>query len=110
MRPPQDAPLGKLITELVIVYVEQRQRQLCNLSEQRVCDSVYVSLVSGLSLSEYVEARSAYCSSAHANPCSKCERLLQVATIILEQNYCSLAQAFRVAAPGRKYTAEFARC
>ena len=110
MRPPQDAPLGRPIAELVIVYMEQRQRQLCNLSEQRVCNNVHVSLVSGLSLSKYVEARSAYCSFAHGNPCSKCECLLQVATIILEQNDCSLAQAFRVAAPGRKYTAEFARC
>ena len=110
MRPPQDASLGKPIAELVNVYVEQRQRQLCNLSEQRVYDSVYISLILGLSLSKYVEARSAYCSSAHANPCSKCERPLQVAMIILEQNYCSLAQAFRVAAPGTKYTAEFACC
>ncbi len=75
-----------------------------------MCDSVYVSLVSRLSLSEYVQARSAYCLHTHASPCSKCERLLQVASVILEQSYCSLAQAFKMAAaPGAKYVAERAR-
>ena len=91
------------------MYLDQRQTKLCLSSKQRICDNVYISLVSGLSLSEYVEARSTYCSSAHANPCSKCERLLHVAMIILEQSYCSLAQAFRVASPDGKYTSELAR-
>ncbi len=68
-----------------------------------MCDSVYISLLSGLSLSEYVEARSMYCLHTHKRPC-KCENLLNVAGIVLQQNYCSLAQAFAVAAPGKKYT------
>ena len=85
--------------------MEQRKRPLCNSSDQ-VCDGVRVSLIAGLSLSEYVEARSAYCSSVHTSPCCKCERLLQVAKIILEQTYCSLPQAFRVASPGKTYTTQ----
>ncbi len=91
------------------MYKEQKQTPLVHRSKQRICDNVYVSLISGLSLAEYVEARSAYCSSDHADPCSKCERLLLVAMIILEQSYCTLAQAFRVASPDGRYTSEVAR-
>ena len=74
-----------------------------------MCDTVYVSLFSGLSLSEYAKALVTHCSYVHAQPCQKCEHFLQVAKIVLEQGYCSLSKAFNMAAPGIKYDANRAR-
>ena len=92
-------------------YVEQKNVQLRNAEKQhRVCDCVYVSRISGLSLSEYVAARAAHCSTNHARPCcSGCDGLLMVGKTVLEQGYCSLSEAFKLASQGVKYTAEHAR-
>ncbi len=49
-----------------------------------------------------------HCLCTHESPC-KCEKFLKVARNVLKQNYCSLTQAFALAAPGKKYTAERAR-
>ena len=97
------------MTELVQIFMEQRKLQLCNPKKQQVCNGVYVSLISDLTLSEYIEARSAYCVRFHGSPCIKCERLLQVASVILRRSYCSLSEAFRISSPGAKYTVERAR-
>ncbi len=74
-----------------------------------MCDTVHVSLISELSLSEYTEARAVHCSQVHTNPCHKCERILQVARTVHEQGYCTLSKAFSMAAPDKEYTAERAR-
>lgn len=89
--------------------MEQKKRRLSDPEQQKVCDTVYVSLFSGLSLSEYTEALMTHCSYVHSKPCHKCERLLHVAGIVLEQGYCSLSKAFSVAAPGIKYNVSRAR-
>ena len=55
------------------------------LFSKHVCNGIFVSVLSGLSLSEYVRARSAYCSSAHVSPCNKCDAMLMVATMVLNK-------------------------
>lgn len=109
MRPPQPTLLGRPVTELVQAYLENKKRCLCDQKQQKVCDTVHVSLISDLTLAEYAEALSVYCSQVHTHPCCKCEPLLQVANTILEESYCTLSKAFSVVHPGATYTAERAR-
>ena len=47
--------------------------------------------------------RRQYCSVSHVYPCSDCPRLIQVAHILLEQNYCKLRRAFEIVSPTIKY-------
>ena len=74
-----------------------------------MCENVYTSCVSGLSLSEYLSALTAYCLSLHTTPCCVCNGLLKVGNAILEKGYCTLSEAFRLASPNVMYTAERAR-
>ena len=85
--PLQAAELGRHINKLVETYIEQIKRPLSNSAEQHVCDSVYVSLFSCLSLDEYVQARSMYCTQIHRHRCHKCEGVLKVPGAILTQGY-----------------------
>ena len=47
-----------------------------------------------------------YCTHSHKQPCSDCQRMLQVAKIILDQNFCRLRQGFEIVSPTATYTAE----
>lgn len=93
---------------LVDVYIKETKKALCDYQLQKVSDSVCVSLVE-LSLSDYIKARRAHCSHHHRSPCIKCERMLQVAQLVLSEGYCSLPHAFNIVSPEVKYTAERAR-
>ena len=101
--------MGRPIVELVETYLEQKKKCLGNQLEQNICETVHISLFSGLSLSEYLEARSLHCQNSHTYQCFKCERFIKVAEKILEDGYCSLSDAFRMVAPDVTYTAEHAR-
>ena len=103
--------LGRPVSELVCTYKQEIKKKLCDLTHQKVCDAVHVSLVSGLTLAEYITARKEHCSTAHTTACSKClcARFLQVASIILEKGFYSLSSAFAVISPDVAYTAERAR-
>ena len=70
---------------------------------------MYISLVSNLSLSEYVKAMNAHCSSMHPLSCKKCEYLTGVANIILQENFCHISETFKMVSPDTKYTAMIAR-
>ena len=101
--------LGRPENELVHNYLTQKKCHLSNPTQQKVCDSVHVSLFSGLTLSEYIYARSLHCQSAHSPPCSKCEGFLSVAKLIIEQGHCNLSSAFAMLASMKRYTSEYAR-
>ena len=89
--------------------MQQKARCLCDTKQQKVCDTVYVSLFSGLSLVEYAIARQENCTKVHVTPCDTCNRFLSVIQIILEQGYCLLSNAFGIVAPGKTYSAGRAR-
>lgn len=72
-----------------------------------MCDCVYNSPVHGLTLSEYVAARTAHCSASHAKPCGS-DALIVVGKAVLDQGHITLSDAFKLAAPGVNYTAEIA--
>jgi len=42
-------------------------------------------------------------------PCKKCNEMLTVAKMVLDNGYCMLSEAFMTVSPGVKYTAEHAR-
>ncbi len=108
--PPQSNPcLGRPDSKLVELYTTCCQKALCNSKLQKVSDSVHVSLVEGLSLSEYVRAREAHCAQFHKSPCAKCGSVIRVAQLVLTEGYCSLPLAFSIVSPGVKYSAETAR-
>ena len=94
------------ISELVGIYSQQIKKQLSDVNRQRLCDSVYVSLVSALTLEEYILARQEYCSTMHSITCIECPRMLKVASSITEHGFCSLSSAFAVVSPDVDYTAE----
>lgn len=64
--------------------------QLRDNSAQKVSDTVHVSLIECLSLSNYIIARRAFCDLTHNVPCVMCERMLVVAQIVSSERYCSL--------------------
>ena len=109
LRPPQTVSLGRPKTELVQIYLEQQKKQLCDPTKQQQCDTVHVSLLSGLTLAEYITARSEHCLTKHVQPCNRCSRMLQVATTIHKEGYCTLSDAFSVVSPCVRYTAQHAR-
>lgn len=99
--------MGRPLTELISVYLEQKKSALGN--PMLVCDGVHVSLVSGLTLSEHASALTAHCSSSHVPPCISCSRCLKVIEIVYEQGYCILSEAYKLVSEVVKYTAERAR-
>ena len=70
----------------------------------RIADGLYVSTLSSLTLSENVSVRKEYCSLSHTQPCTDCYRMLQVATVILDQTFCKHHQAFEIVSPTVKYS------
>ena len=58
---------------------------------------------------EFVAALAAHCLSAHTMPCNACNGLVMVGRTILEKGYIVLSDAFKLASPGVKYSAENAR-
>ena len=92
--------MGRPLTELIPLFLEHHSERT-----RQIADGVSVSTVSNISLSEDVVVRREYCSLTHAQPCPDCCRMIQVATIILEHNFCKLHQAFEIVSPTVKYSA-----
>ena len=101
--PPQlSTELGEI--DLLNVYSEICERQLCDLDLQKVSDGIHVSLVTELSLIDYVRVRQIHCSLRHQSKLSCiCDKMLHVAEIVLKEGYCSLSHAYAIVSPGVKY-------
>ena len=65
-------------------------------------EGIWISHVSNLSLTEYVQARSTYCSLYH--------RMIRTAHTVLQNGICSLSNPFQAAFPNVTYIAQQARC
>ena len=91
--PSSERPLEGLVT----IYGNESRKTLANYESK---DNVSFSIFKGLTLQEYVKARSAYCSRYHKTPTScKCVGLVNVARKItelgvvrLKEAYCCVAQ------------------
>lgn len=107
--PPQPFLLGRPDTELVHTYLEQKKRFLSNPARQRVYETVYVSLSTGLNLSQYIHARSLYCKNFHSPPCNLSAFPQSRSSEHWTRLYCVLSNAFNIVASMKTYTAEHAR-
>ena len=96
--------VGRLDNEIYI-YRQQCKRKLCDTHKQRKAENVYITLFRGLSLKEYVTARSADCQIRHMQPCSECSAMIRCAVCVLYQEYCIMCEAFRLSLPDKTYKA-----
>lgn len=71
----------------------------------QIGDGVYVSTLCSMSLAEYAVVRRQHCFQSHVRPCSECDRMIEVATAILDQSFCILHEAFKIVSPTVEYTA-----
>ena len=85
-------------------YVGQSLSDYKTLSE-----GIWISEVTVLSLKDYCNARKLYCLSKHNPNCTKCDRLLQAAQIILDNTICSLSFVFKSVYPESTYNSETAK-
>ena len=90
-------------------YIRGCSKVLSDKKSQKLCDGVYCSLFNELPLADYIKARQSYCAIKHKHPCSTCELMLHVASIILNEGYCLLSYAFSIVSPSVKYTPDRAR-
>ena len=96
--------MGRPPSELLQLYL----KHIANRSghAHRIADGVSVSTLDCLSLPEYIVVQTEYCSGIHKQPCSDCQRMLQVARIILDENFCRLRQGFEIVSPTAAYTSD----
>ena len=70
---------------------------------------MYTSIFQGLSLSEYIRARTEHCRNTHNSPCHECTSLLLIARGVEANGWKKLGEAFKSAFPNVTYTAAYAR-
>ena len=73
-------------------------------------DGIWISKVTNLTLMEYIQARTSYCSLSNKNHCKNCESMIKAAKIIQQNGVCSLSMVFKTAFPQSSYVVKQARC
>lgn len=106
LKPPYIAHVGRPISELVRVCKEQTKRALSNFI--LITDGIYVTPFRGLSLPDYIEARTAQCTAMHKK-CRECPQMLQVAKGVIQNGFMKLEAAFIGSFPSVEYTQVKAR-
>ena len=99
----------KEVHSFLVTYKEQKKRKLCDPVAQKVNDCVYVTLFRGLSLKEYIAARTLYCEMHHKQPCTSCNAMLTVAQAVNSNGFQKLSEAFKAAFPKLNYKQDTAR-
>lgn len=92
--------LGGTSEEHLAVYLREQKKALSLFKTE---GDVSVSVFVGLSLKEYIEARSFVCKTHHKQPCRKCCGLLEVARTVSEKGFITLKSAYEIAHPGATY-------
>ena len=85
------------------------QQKLCLSNHDFIKENIYISRFEGLTLTEYVHARSVVCSRNHKKPCKVCEGMIRVANEIIEKGVMKLSDAFKLCSPHVKYKSVQAR-
>ena len=93
---------------ILSIYNQQSKKSLCDKLQQKVSDNVYISLFSGLSLCNYVTARTLFCELNHKTPCTQCIPMLNVAKLVIANGHVKLSTAFQQAYPTQKYKTDIA--
>ena len=70
--------------------------------KKNIYSGVSVCHYSSLSLSDYVLARSEFCSGTHHQPCCRCSKIQEVADTILKEEFIALHKAYQLVSPNTK--------
>lgn len=93
------------------IYIEQSKNNLSDYISLE--DNIYISKFEGLTLREYVNARTSICANLHklhSNKClHNCEGLLKVANIVIKEGFVKLKHAAELCSPNVKCTSAHAR-
>ena len=94
---------------LLLTYVTRYSKQPSSLLRHSA--NVYVTRLHGLSLTDYVKARSMFCKENHSQSllCCVCEPMLKVAKLCTNNGHCKLSEAFKSAFPFLTYSPDVAR-
>ena len=92
---------------VVDIYKHQKNMNLSNYEQIR--DDVYVSKFEGLTLAQYIEARTLFCKAHHVKTCQECCLQLNVAKHVKQEGYITLKRAFEMCSPGVTYTSYHAK-
>ena len=90
------------------VLAREEHRNLTNREQQRVSPSVHESLIKGLTLEQYVVAKSMTCSKTHFE-CKNCQPMITASSVILEKRFVPLSVLWNISFPNRLYDSEKAQ-
>ena len=94
-----------------LIYIKQSKNNLSDYISLQ--NNIYISKFEGLTLSEYVIARTSVCENSHKHRSDKClhncEGLLKVANKVIEEGFVKLKHAAELCGPNVKYTSAHAR-
>ena len=87
----------------------EQQKLHCLSTNDLLKENIYVSKFEGLTLPEYLHARSIVCAHRHKKPCTECEGMIKVGKEIIEKGILKLSDAFKLCSPHVKYKSFQAR-
>ena len=99
---------GGSTLERVERYIKASQKKLVDPEKQRICNGVY-SLLTELSLADHIIAHSDYCQVVHDEQCLICSPMLTVANRVIQNGFCTLAEAHHMVSLDQKFRADSAR-
>ena len=105
LRPPCTSDTGRHTELLNIVDYYLTHPQCFN----RVTEDICVSVVVGISLSEYANTLADYCKLRHGTDCTTCSSFIAVALNVIENGFVKLSQAFKTAFPHVAYHSHSAK-
>ena len=79
------------------------------LSDVRLCrleDGLYVSLMSVVSLKDFVIYRGEYCKRCHNSHCTECIVLINMASYILKEGVAKVSEVFKMQFPNKIYKSD----
>ena len=92
------------------ILCEQEKKNLTDVKRQKLSKDIKVSLMEGLSLSEYVAAKAENCTQKHKdNKVCSCDNLVQAGKVVLEQKIVPLSYLWNKCFTGMTYDCEKAQ-
>lgn len=85
------------------VYLRLKKQARCDINSCNRGEGIYQSYFGGLTLSQFIRARTAYCSQNHAVSCVECDVLTQIAKDVIAAGVVDVAETFRKYYPNLMY-------
>ena len=79
---------------------------LSDLSKCTRGNGMYVSMMTSVSLQEYITYRTEFCARFHKKNCMECPALTNIASQILPKGIVKVSEVFKMQFPSSKYQSE----